>query len=151
MKNAHNKLQEGIDKQTLSGGRINESFSIEPEIPDAVYFCSIEPPSLKYQNALENALRQLQREDPSLRVTFDDTTGQTVLGGMGELHIEVVKSRILTEYKIEADLGPLQIAYKETLVSDMEETFSIEKDIAGSKQNITIQMSLFRGGNELFV
>uniref|UniRef100_T1GWN6 Elongation factor EFG domain-containing protein n=1 Tax=Megaselia scalaris TaxID=36166 RepID=T1GWN6_MEGSC len=109
--------------------------SLKPYIPDAVYFCSIEPPSLSFQTPLEIALKQLQREDPSLRVVFDETTGQTVLGGMGELHMEVIKSRILTEYKIDADLGPLQIAYKETIESELEETFVVEKEIAGTKQS----------------
>lgn len=60
---------------------VNEIFATEPQIPDAVYFCSIEPPSLSTQNAMEAALKQLQREDPSLRVNYDSVTGQTVLGG----------------------------------------------------------------------
>lgn len=67
------------------------------------------------QKALESALAELQREDPGLCVTFDPETGQTVLGGMGELHLEVIRERIRAEHKIDADLGPLQIAYKESL------------------------------------
>lgn len=115
-----------------------------------MYFCSIEPPSLSFQTPLEIALKQLQREDPSLRVVFDETTGQTVLGGMGELHMEVIKSRILTEYKIDADLGPLQIAYKETIESELEETFVVEKEIAGTKQSVSITMSLLTDQKEPF-
>jgi len=65
------------------------------DIPDPVFFCSVEPPSLAYQKALDHALDCLVREDPSLRITFDSDTGQTILGGMGELHLEVVKDRIL--------------------------------------------------------
>lgn len=129
---------------------INEIFSLEPQIPDAVYFCSIEPPSVSYQNAMEVALKQLQREDPSLRVSFDHVTGQTVLGGMGELHMDIIKSRILTEYKIEVELGPLQIAYKETLENDAKTTFSIEKEIAGAKQSVTITLGLVKDSKELF-
>lgn len=129
---------------------INEIFSLEPQIPDAVYFCSIEPPSVSYQNAMEVALKQLQREDPSLRVSFDHVTGQTVLGGMGELHMDIIKSRILTEYKIEVDLGPLQIAYKETIENDAKTTFSIEKEIAGAKQSVTITLGLVKDSKELF-
>ena len=64
------------------------------DIPDPVFFCSIEPPSLSYQKALDHALDCLLREDPSLSVTFDSDTGQTILGGMGELHLEVIKDRI---------------------------------------------------------
>lgn len=70
---------------------------------------------------------------------------------MGELHIEVVRSRILTEYKIDADLGPLQIAYKETIDSELEETLETEKEIAGSKQHIRICMSLLKDTGEIFM
>lgn len=61
---------------------VENDFSLEPKIPDAVFFCSIEPPSLSFQSALETALAQIQREDPSLRVKYDETTMQTVLGNL---------------------------------------------------------------------
>ncbi|XP_023165612.2 ribosome-releasing factor 2, mitochondrial isoform X2 [Drosophila hydei] len=128
----------------------HELFSIEPKIPDAVYFCSIEPPSISAQTAMEQALKQLQREDPSLRVSYDSVTGQTVLGGMGELHMDIVKSRMLTEYKIDVDLGPLQIAYKETIEAPSKTTLSVEKEIAGSKQNVNITLELVNNQSELF-
>ncbi|KAL5284635.1 GFM2 family protein [Megaselia abdita] len=142
LKSAESKLAKTED--------LSNVFSLKPHIPDAVYFCSIEPPSISFQTPLEIALKQLQREDPSLRVVFDETTGQTVLGGMGELHMEVIKSRILTEYKIDADLGPLQIAYKETIESELEDTFTIEKEIAGAKQSVSITMSLVTDQKDLF-
>ena len=95
LKNAQKRLSKKISKnQNLSKETttedeaneddhelLNELFATEPQIPDAVYFCSIEPPSISSQNAMEQALRQLQREDPSLRVSHDEVTGQTVLGG----------------------------------------------------------------------
>lgn len=123
---------------------------LKPQIPDAVYFCSIEPPSISYQTPLENALAQLHREDPSFRVSYDETTMQTVLGGMGELHLEIIKSRILSEYKIEADLGPLQIAYKEAIQEPIRDTFNLKKDISGSTQEATIEMSLITDTSEVF-
>lgn len=129
---------------------ISNALGLKPNTPDAVYFCSIEPPSISYQLALENALKQLQREDPSLRVHFDETTMQTVLGGMGELHLEIVKSRLMSEFKIDADLGPLQIAYKETIEQESKDTIFIEKEIAGSKQSVLIEMSLVKDSNEIF-
>ncbi|XP_037030453.1 ribosome-releasing factor 2, mitochondrial [Bradysia coprophila] len=129
---------------------ISSTLGLAPKTPDAVYFCSVEPPSISYQLALENALKQLQREDPSLRVTYDEITMQTVLGGMGELHLDIVRSRLMSEFKIDADLGPLQIAYKETLEQDARDTFQMEKDIAGSKQSVTIDMSLVKDGTETF-
>lgn len=99
---------------------------------------------------MELALKQLQREDPSLRVTFDSVTGQTVLGGMGELHMDIIKSRMLSEYKIDVDLGPLQIAYKETIESPVITTFSMEKEIAGSKQYVSITLQLIKDNSEIF-
>lgn len=123
---------------------------LKPQIPDAVYFCSIEPPSLRYQQPLETALAQLHREDPSFRVTNDETTMQTVLGGMGELHLEIIKSRILSEYKIEADLGPLQIAYKEAIAQPIRDTFELKKEISGSTQEVLIEMSLVMDKNQVF-
>lgn len=123
---------------------------LKPQIPDAVFFCSIEPPSISYQVQLEKALDQLHREDPSFRVNYDETTMQTVLGGMGELHLEIIKSRILSEYKIEADLGPLQIAYKETIVQPIRDTFELKKEISGSAQEVTIEMSLRTDAKEIF-
>ncbi|KAL7022628.1 hypothetical protein ACKWTF_012318 [Chironomus riparius] len=128
------------------------SFLLEAKIPDAVYFCSIEPPSISYQSALDSAIMQIQREDPSLRVRYDETTMQTVLGGMGELHLEIIKSRLLTEYKIDADLGPLQIAYKETLENRHRSSLKSEKEIAGSKQSVEIELTVdvLREGEEIF-
>ncbi|XP_053672419.1 ribosome-releasing factor 2, mitochondrial [Anopheles nili] len=115
---------------------------LKTTIPDAVYFCSIEPPSTGQQTALENALREIQREDPSLRVRFDEVTGQTVLGGMGQLHLEIVKSRLLSEYRINADLGPLQIAYKEALQQSARGQWVAAKDIAGSKQSVYVDLTI---------
>lgn len=128
----------------------SETFKLKPTIPDAVYFCSIEPPSQSYQLELERALAQLQREDPSLRVRYDESTMQTVLGGMGELHLDIVKSRILSEYKIEVDLGPLQIAYKETILDSIRDTFHLRKEIGGALQEVKIEMSLVNDKNEHF-
>lgn len=147
-----NKLAiEDVDDDDDDFDMISETFGLQPKIPDAVYFCSIEPPSQSQQLALENALKQMQREDPSLRVSYDETTMQTVLGGMGELHLEIIKSRLLTEYKIDADLGELQIAYKETLVAaSCRQSISVNKEIAGNTQQVTIEISLVNDAAEIF-
>lgn len=129
---------------------ISNMFGLQPKIPDAVYFCSIEPPNLSQQLALDTALKQLQREDPSLRVRYDNATMQTVLGGMGELHLDIIKSRLLTEYKIDADLGPLQIAYRETLNEEARNSLSVEKEIASIRQQVFIEMSLVGDSTEIF-
>lgn len=129
---------------------VSKVLQLGTKVPDAVYFCSIEPQSLAFQNPLDAALVQLQREDPSLRVRYDETTMQTVLGGMGELHLDIVKSRLLTEYKLDVDLGPLQIAYKETIEEPVRDSVSVKKDIAGTVQEVSIEMSLVQDKAELF-
>jgi elongation factor G len=145
LRSAQRKLQKTADDED------SVVFSLEPKIPDAVYFCSIEPPSIGFQQALDAALAQIQREDQSLRIKYDENTMQTVLGGMGQLHLEIIKSRLLSEYKIDADIGPLQIAYKETIETKSRGSFKIEKEIAGSKQNVEIELTLapIRGPRDL--
>lgn len=144
LRNAQKKMKNNAEDDD------SVTFSLEPKIPDAVYFCSIEPPSVGFQQALDTALAQIQREDPSLRIKYDENTMQTVLGGMGELHLEIIKSRLLSEYKIDADLGSLQIAYKETLEEKARGSFKIEKEIAGSKQLTEVELTLdmLRGPND---
>lgn len=110
-------------------------------IPEPVFLCSIEPPSVSYQQPLEVALAELQREDPSLRVQFNDESGQIVLAGMGELHLEIIKERIIREYKINVELGPLYIAYRETMVNEAKQDLVVDRKIGNQKQYINIKMS----------
>lgn len=121
---------------------VDNFFASGVNLLDPVFFCSIEPPSLSAQSALEIALQELQREDPSLHVKNDPVTEQTVLGGMGELHIEIIKQRIKTEYKIDVDLGPLQIAYKETIQDAIKDTLSVEHKMGHTTHKVTVTMSL---------
>ncbi|CAB3249526.1 unnamed protein product [Arctia plantaginis] len=110
-------------------------------IPEPVFLCSIEPPSLAQQTALETALTELQREDPSLRVTTDAESGQMILAGMGELHLDIIKERIIREYKIDVELGPLQIAYRESLLGTSRHTQAVDRKIGGLKQMCKVTMS----------
>ncbi|XP_046992201.1 ribosome-releasing factor 2, mitochondrial isoform X1 [Schistocerca americana] len=121
---------------------VNESFGIDTIVPDPVFFCSIEPPSQAYQQQLETALVELQKEDPSLRVSVNEETGQTVLAGMGELHLDVIKNRIITHYRIPVELGPLQIAYKETITNRIQDSHTIQHKLGNKLQNVTITLSL---------
>ncbi|XP_053613414.1 ribosome-releasing factor 2, mitochondrial [Plodia interpunctella] len=110
-------------------------------VPEPVFVCSIEPPSAAFQSALETALTELQREDPSLRVSVDTDSGQMVLAGMGELHLEIIKERIIREYKIDAELGSLQIAYRETLIGSAKRSISVDRKIGGARQVVKVVMS----------
>ncbi|KAE8750087.1 hypothetical protein FOCC_FOCC003211 [Frankliniella occidentalis] len=109
-------------------------------VPDPVFFCSVEAPSQSQQVALDKALGKLAREDPSLTVTFNEETSQIILGGMGELHLDIIKERLLTEYKLDILLGPIQIAYREALQCPEEETITIQETIGSSKQLVEINL-----------
>ncbi|NXN22749.1 RRF2M factor, partial [Nycticryphes semicollaris] len=112
------------------------------EIPDPVFFCTIEPPSMAKQQDLDNALSCLQREDPSLKVKLDPDTGQTILCGMGELHIEIIHDRIKREYGIETYLGPLQIAYRETIVNAAQATDTLDKTVGDKRHLVTAELEV---------
>ncbi|NXL97763.1 RRF2M factor, partial [Tyrannus savana] len=112
------------------------------EIPDPVFFCTIEPPSMAKQQDLDNALSCLQREDPSLKVKIDPDTGQTILCGMGELHIEIIHDRIKREYGIETYLGPLQIAYRETILSAAQATDILDKTVGDKHHFVTAELEV---------
>lgn len=117
-------------------------------IPKPVIFCSIEPPSQTYQLSLERALAELTREDPSLQVSIDSESGQTVLGGMGELHLEIVKERLLTEYKIDVDIGPIQIMYKEKPLRSVTESHQLKNLIGTTEMQVNVTMSLKPGARK---
>ncbi|PRD30369.1 UNVERIFIED_CONTAM: gfm2 [Trichonephila clavipes] len=113
------------------------------QVPNPVFFCTIEPSSVGFQKRLDFALQCLQREDPTFQVEFDETIGQTIILGMGELHIDIIKERIRVEYGIEAYLGPLQVAYRETLSKTVENTHILDKNISGSKHFVKVCLKLY--------
>ncbi len=131
---AKEKLGSGSDAQSpyLSG----------MSVPSPVFYCSVEPPSLMYQKQLELALRNLSKEDPSLGVSSDKDTGQTVLSGMGELHLEVVLDRIRGEYKVDAELGPFLIAYREAPVEAARRKVPFKRQMLGQKHEVVITLSV---------
>ncbi|KFM72544.1 Ribosome-releasing factor 2, mitochondrial, partial [Stegodyphus mimosarum] len=118
------------------------------QIPDPVFFCSIEPPSVGMQKQLDFALHCLEREDPTFRVEVDETIGQTILMGMGELHIDIIKERIRTEYGIDAYLGPLQVAYRESIEKGVEHMHILDKVVGGNKQFVKIILRIYPSQNE---
>ena len=119
-----------------------------PLVPDPVVFCSVEPPSLAEQKQFEVGLAQLAREDPSLRVSYDQETGQTVLGGLGELHLEIVRDRMMTSYKVEVELGKLEVAYREVPDSRVREEMTFTRQLGDRTHSLTLDLELesFPGG-----
>ncbi|KAM3599879.1 uncharacterized protein V6R79_013261 [Siganus canaliculatus] len=112
------------------------------EVPDPVFFCTIEPPTMAKQADLENALNCLQREDPSLKVRLDPDSGQTILCGMGELHIEIIHDRIRREYGIETHLGPLQVAYRETVLREASITDTLDRTVGERRHVVSAELTV---------
>ncbi len=87
--------------------------------PDPVIHIAIEPKSTVDQDRMGEALRRLSEEDPTFRVSTNEQTGQTILGGMGELHLEVLVDRMLREYKVQANVGAPRVAYRESITKSV--------------------------------
>jgi elongation factor G len=90
------------------------------EFPEPVIHVAVEPKSKADQDKMGMALNRLQMEDPSFRVHTDEETGQTIIGGMGELHLEILVDRMFREFKVEANVGKPQVAYRETITRQVE-------------------------------
>ncbi len=90
------------------------------EFPEPVIHVAVEPKSKADQDKMGMALNRLQMEDPSFRVHTDEETGQTIIGGMGELHLEILVDRMFREFKVEANVGKPQVAYRETITKKVE-------------------------------
>ena len=88
--------------------------------PDPVIFVAIEPKTKGDQDKLTNALARLAEEDPTFRVRQDEETGQTIIAGMGELHLEIIVDRLMREFNVDANIGRPQVAYRETISKRVE-------------------------------
>ena len=84
------------------------------EFPEPVISLSVEPKSKADQDKMGTALQKLQEEDPTFRAHTDQETGQTIIAGMGELHLDIIVDRMRREFKVEANVGAPQVAYRET-------------------------------------
>ncbi len=108
-------------KNTLTGDTLcDESAPIileSIEFPEPVISVAIEPKTKADQEKLSMALQKLAQEDPSFRVSFNEETGQTIISGMGELHLEIIVDRLMREFKVGANVGRPQVAYRETIRS----------------------------------
>ena len=95
------------------------SLQLRPiHVPPPVFFVSLEPNSLREEKAVKDALAILLREDPSLHITQDEDTGQTLLSGMGELHLEIAGDRLIHDLKANAKMGKIEIGYRESIKGD---------------------------------
>jgi elongation factor G len=104
------------------------------EFPDPVISIAIEPKTKQDQERLGASLQKLAAEDPSFRVETDTETGQTIIRGMGELHLEIIVDRLLREFKVDANVGRPQVAYKETIRKSVEQETKFVRQTGGRGQ-----------------
>src|SRR5699024_6779039 len=110
--------------------------------PEPVIFVAIEPKTKGDQDKLSNAIQRLSAEDPTFTVTLNDETGQTEIGGMGELQLDVLIDRMKVEFKVEANIGKPQVAYRETIRKTVEKyDYTHKKQTGGSGQFAKVQMT----------
>jgi len=111
-------------RQTTTGDTLSDEHKPvvleKMEFPEPVIHVAIEPKTKADSDKMGVALQRLQMEDPSFRVRTDDETGQTIIAGMGELHLEILVDRMFREFKVEANVGKPQVAYRETITKSVE-------------------------------
>ena len=114
-------------KYTITGHTLCDEAKpilLEPmEFPDPVIEIAVEPKTKADQEKMGEALGRLAKEDPSFRVTSDEESGQTIIKGMGELHLDIIVDRMKREFKVEANIGAPQVAYRETILNTSEVTY----------------------------
>ena len=112
------------------------------EFPDPVIEIAVEPKSKADQEKMGLALNRLAAEDPSFRVKTDEESGQTIIAGMGELHLDIIVDRMKREFKVEANIGAPQVAYRETLSKVAEVDYTHKKQTGGSGQFARVKLTL---------
>ena len=108
--------------------------------PDPVIEIAIEPKTKNDQEKMSQGLQRLAAEDPSFRVETDLESGQTIMKGMGELHLDILVDRLKREFKVEANIGAPQVAYRETISHEVEHTYTHKKQSGGSGQFGEVKM-----------
>ncbi len=125
-------------KQTTTGDTLcdeNHPIILESmEFPEPVINLAIEPKTKAGQEKMGVALAKLAEEDPTFRTWTDEETGQTIIAGMGELHLDIIVDRLLREFKVEADVGAPQVSYKETIKGNADVDYKYKKQSGGSGQ-----------------
>jgi elongation factor G len=112
------------------------------EFPDPVISVAIEPKTKAGQEKMVVALVKLAEEDPTFKTYTDEETGQTIIAGMGELHLEIIVDRLLREFKVEANVGAPQVAYKETVRKKVDQDTKYKRQSGGSGQYGHVKITL---------
>ena len=115
------------------------------EFPDPVIEVAVEPKTKADQEKMGVALGRLAAEDPSFRVTSDHDSGQTIIKGMGELHLDILVDRMKREFKVEANVGAPQVAYRETITTEADIDYTHKKQSGGAGQFARVKMVIKPG------
>jgi elongation factor G len=126
-------------------GVLTSGFLESMDFPEPVISLAIEPKTKGDQEKLGNGLQKLMAEDPTFRVKTDEQTGQVVIAGMGELHLEIIVDRLKREFGVEASVGKPQVAYKETLTRAADGEMRYAKQTGGRGQFAEVKIRLFPG------
>ncbi len=119
----------------------------ELEFPEPVIHVAVEPKTKADQDKMSKALYSLSEEDPTFQVRSDEETGQTIISGMGELHLEVLVDRMLREFRVDATVGKPQVAYRETISQKVDKsTYTHKKQTGGSGQYAEVTISIENTG-----
>ena len=133
-------------KYTITGHTLSEEDNpivLEPmDFPDPVIEIAVEPKTKADQEKMGEALGRLAKEDPSFRVTSDEESGQTIIKGMGELHLDIIVDRMKREFKVEANVGAPQVAYRETILNSAEFDYIHKKQSGGAGQFARVKLSV---------
>ena len=122
------------------------------EFPDPVISVAIEPKTKADQDKMGIALQKLAEEDPSFQVKSDTETGQTIISGMGELHLDIIVDRLLREFKVDANVGKPQVAYRETILGNADQDSKFIRQSGGKGQYGHVKIRIMPAGeNEGFV
>src|SRR5208337_1056310 len=111
-------------------------------IPPTVIEMKVTPPSKKEDEKLGSALRKLSMEDPSFNVRYDEETNETIISGMGELHLEIIVDRLKHEFNVEAQVGEPSVAFRETITSEYEIDYKHAKQTGGKGQYAHVVMRI---------
>ena len=112
------------------------------EFPNPVIEIAVEPKTQSDQEKMSTALHRLAAEDPSFRVSSDPESGQTIIKGMGELHLEIIVDRMLREFKVDANIGPPQVAYRETISREAVVDYTHKKQTGGAGQFARLKIKI---------
>jgi len=115
------------------------------EFPDPVIEIAVEPKTKADQEKLGAALHRLAQEDPSFRVMTDEESGQTIIKGMGELHLDIIVDRMKREFGVEANIGQPQVAYRETITKEADVDYTHKKQSGGSGQFARVKITIEPG------